>query len=460
MHIRTKLFAVLLIAGIGSFTACKKKDTTETTTPPPVDTIPVVSASDKVKDTVVLYSQEAYLWYTQIPSTFNGRNYADPNAIMEAIRQYSQEPGFTTPVDRFSFAATKADWDNVSSGVGGDFGLGVFYMNTSDLRVKFVEPASPAGQAGVKRGWKVTKLNGSTNVTYSNVDFVIDKIFNSTSTTFTFQKPDGTSVEVPLTATSYNSKPVHLDSVYNVSGKKVGYLVFNSFIGDTNQINTDLAAAFAKFTSANVNDMIVDLRYNGGGYVSIQERMANYLAPTAANGNIMMKQVFNANLAQYNETTKFSKLGSINLPKIIFIVSHATASASELLINNLRPYMDVKIIGPSTTYGKPVGFFPIPVGDWYIFPVSFRTTNKNNEGGYFDGLQLDKEVADGLDKNWGDLSEDALASAMKYITTGTFTVVRNTNRPAINLNQPEVIRSNDKLNEKTFKGTVDTRFLR
>lgn len=460
MHIRTKLFAIFLIAGIGSFTACKKNDPAETTTPPPVDTTPVVSASDKVKDTVVLYSQEAYLWYKQIPSTFNGRTYADPNAIMEAIRQYSQEPGFTKPVDRFSFAATKADWDNVSSGIGGDFGLGVFYMTNSDLRVKFVEPASPAGQAGIKRGWKVTKLNGSTNVSYSNVDFVIDKIFNSTSTTFTFQKPDGTSVDVPLTATSYNSKPVYLDSVYNIGGKKVGYLVLNSFIGDTVQISNDLAAAFAKFTSASINDIVVDLRYNGGGYVSMQEKMANYLAPNAANGDIMMKQVFNDNLAQYNETTNFNKTGSINLPRIFFIVSHATASASELLINNLRPYMDVKIIGPSTTYGKPVGFFPIPVGDWYIFPVSFRTTNKNNEGGYFDGLKLDKEVVDGLDKDWGDLSEDALASAVKYITTGTFTVVRNTNRPVINLNQPEVIRSNDKISERTFKGTVDTRFLR
>ncbi|MEO7801035.1 MAG: S41 family peptidase [Ginsengibacter sp.] len=448
-----------MIAVIGSFTACKKNPATETTIPP-VDTTAVVSASDKEKDSVVAYSREAYLWYTQIPSSFNGRSYADPAAIMEALRQYSQEPGFSAPVDRFSFASTKEDWDNVSSGIGGDFGLGVFYMNTSDLRVKFVEPASPAGQAGVQRGWRVTKLNGSANVNYSNLDFVIDKIFNSTSTTFTFEKPNGTSIEVPLNVGSYNSKPVHLDSVYGVSGKKVGYLVFNSFIGDTNQINTDLAAAFARFTSANVNDIIVDLRYNGGGYVSIQERMANYLAPASANGGIMMKQVFNDNLAQYNETTRFHKIGSINLTRIFFIVSHATASASELLINNLKPYMDVKILGPKPTYGKPVGFFPIPVGDWYIFPVSFRTTNKNNEGGYFDGLPLDKEVADGLDKNWGDLNEDALASAVKYITTGTFTVVRNTNRPAINLNQPEVIRSNDKLNERTFKGTVDVRFLR
>jgi hypothetical protein len=460
MHIRTRIFALALIAGIGSFTACKKNSDV---VKPPVDTIPVVNTSDKVKDTVVLYSREAYLWYTQIPSDFNGRSYADPNAIMEAIRKYSKEPGFPNPVDRFSFAATKAEWDDISSGIGGDFGLGVFYKSTdgaSDLRVKFVEPASPAGQAGIKRGWRVIKLNGSSNVSYSNLDFVIDKIFNSTTTTFTFEKPDGSTVDVPLTAGAYNSKPVHLDSVYTVGSKKVGYLVFNSFIGDTNQIKNDLQQVFSRFSGANVNDVVVDLRYNGGGYVSVQERMANYLAPTAANGDIMMKQVFNNNLAQYNETTRFNKLGTLNLPRIFFIVSKGSASASELLINNLKPFMDVKIIGPSKTYGKPVGFFPIPVGDWYIFPVSFRTTNKNNEGSYFDGLALDKQVADGLDKDWGDLNESALASAMKYITTGTFTVVRNGNAPVVNFNQPEVLRSNDKLDAKTFKGTVDTRFLK
>ena len=111
------------------------------------------------------------------------------------------------------------------------------------------------------------------------------------------------------------------------------------------------------------------LRYNGGGYVSVQQKLANYLVSIAANGNVMMNQEYNDKYTQYNETTEFGKIGSLNLSRIFFIVSDNTASASELLINNMKPWMDVKFVGPEASYGKPVGYFPIPVGDWYIFPV-------------------------------------------------------------------------------------------
>src|SRR5690606_18111219 len=132
------------------------------------------------------------------------------------------------------------------------------------------------------------------------------------------------------------------------------------------------------------------------------------------------KQQYNDKYARWNSTDNFSKLGSLNLNRIFFIVSSSTASASELVINNLKPYMEVVLVGPSNTYGKPVGYFTIPVGSNYIFPVSFRTTNKNGEGSYFNGLQLNHKVADGLDKDWGDLDEASLASAIRYITTGAF----------------------------------------
>ena len=185
----------------------------------------------------------------------------------------------------------------------------------------------------------------------------------------------------------------------------------------------DFNRIFNRFQTAGVNEVVVDLRYNGGGYVSVQQKLANYLTNVAANGNVMMNQEYNDKYTQYNETTEFSKIGSLNLTRIFFIVSDNTASASELLINNLKPWMDVKIVGPENSYGKPVGYFPIAVGDWYIFPVSFRSTNKNGEGGYFNGLTPDKLVADGLDKDWGDQNESCLASVLKYIGTGSFSFV-------------------------------------
>ena len=112
-----------------------------------------------------------------------------------------------------------------------------------------------------------------------------------------------------------------------------------------------------------------------GGNVSVQEKLADYIVNSSANGGVMMKEVYNANNTSNNVTTTFKKEGSLNLNRVYFIVGKSTASASELLINNLKPYMDVRLVG-GTTYGKPVGFFPIPVGDWYIFPVSFRSFNR------------------------------------------------------------------------------------
>jgi C-terminal processing protease CtpA/Prc len=312
-----------------------------------------------------------------------------------------------------------------------------------------VEPASAAGRAGIRRGWRITAINGNTNMSTGNSNFILDNIYNAASASVSFLKPDGSSVTITLNRTHYKEMPVYLDTVYTISNKRVGYLVFNSFLGNQNEILSDFSRVFNRFAAAGVSDLVVDLRYNGGGYVSIQEKLANYLVPSSANGNIMMKQVYNSGNSASNETTKFKKEGSINIPKIYFIVGKATASASELLINNLKPYMDVRLVG-GTTYGKPVGFFPIPVGDWYIFPVSFRTTNKNGEGNYFGGIPVNSQVADGLDKDWGDINEASLASALKNISSGSFR--QSTETPYI---EPAAIEaSNRKLDEPFLKITI------
>src|SRR6185436_5548680 len=123
----------------------------------------------------------------------------------------------------------------------------------------------------------------------------------------------------------------------------VGYMVFNSFLGDTVEVYNEFQRIFNKFNSQGVTDVAVDLRYNGGGYVSVQQKLANYLAPTTASGGVMMSQVFNDHYASWNETSNFNKLGPLNVARVFFIVSNNTASASELLINNMKPYMDVKL---------------------------------------------------------------------------------------------------------------------
>ena len=441
----------VLMAGAALFlvlSGCKKNAGGDTPDPDP-------TASDLVKDSVLLYAKDIYLWYKNIPASFDARAYADPNAIMEGIRPYSTEPGFTQPVDRWSFAVKQSEWDDISSGISGDFGLGVFFYTNSDLRVSYTEVASPAGKAGIRRGWQIKQINGNAGITPSNANFIIDAVYQSTSSTFLFSRPSGADTSITLTAATYLEQPIYVDSVYSIGGKKAGYLVLNSFLGDTTAISNKLATVFNKFQSQGVQDVIVDLRYNGGGYVALQTNLANYLVPTAGNGDIMETQQFNDKYSDFNETTRFSKKGNLNLSRVFVIVSQNTASASELLINSLKPYMNVQVVGPTATHGKPVGFFPIPVQDWYIFPVSFRTVNKNGEGNYFNGFAPTHQVMDGLNKDWGDISENCLSSVLNFINTGAYARAQVS---AQGLNE-EVQDGNTELGAAKFKGTIGKRHL-
>ncbi len=416
------------------------------------------TTASQAKDSVLMYSRDIYLWNTQLPAGFNPQSYSDPAAIMTAIRPYSTEPGFTGAVDRWSFAMKKTEWDQLSGGMGtiaattqGDFGFSVFFRAEGDLRVRLVEPNAPAGVAGIKRGWRITAINGNTNITTGNSDFIVNAVYNSTGNSFTFQLPEGGVITKTLNAGHYAEKAVYLDSVYYAGGKTIGYLVLNSFLGNINQINSEFQRVFSRFANAQVTEVVVDLRYNGGGYVSLAAQLGNYLVKSSFNGTLMMRQLYNSNNSARNETTNFNKAGSLNLDKVYFIVGRGTASASELVINNLKPVTDVKLIGAASTHGKPVGFFPIPVSDWYIFPVSFKTLNKNGEGNYYNGFSVNAQVADGLDKDWGDVNEASLASAIRNISTGSY----RSSQEQFYQEDAAVRAGNDKLDKPALKITVD-----
>ncbi len=421
------LFAALSIF-ISSFFSCKKAS--NSTPAAPVD-----SSQEAViaRDSALIDARDFYIWYNQIPSTFNAQSYTTPADEMVAIRAYSNEPGYSSPVDKWSYGILKSDWNQLSAGIGyvdniatsGDFGMSVLFRVDGDLRVRQVERLSPAGIAGVQRGWRITKINGSTDITENNSDYIVNAIFYSGSSTFTFIKPDGTSVDMTLTANTYTQQPVYLDTTYQIGSKKIGYLVVTTFLGDTTQMNNAFGAAMNNFATKNVTDIIVDLRYNGGGYVSAQASLADYLAPSSANGSLMMKETFNDKHQDYNTSYYFNKMGPLNPNHILFIVTDFTLSASELIINNLMPKMTVKLVGPDNTGGKPVGFFPLSAGDWYVFPVSFRSFNSAGYGGYFNGFAPDGIAEDGLDKNWGDTTETCLAKSIEYITTGSFARTAN-----------------------------------
>lgn len=403
------------IAGLVAFSmlavSCKQNDPdpqNSTTTP--------TTATADIRDSLWSYMQDVYLWYDKLPATFNARSYSDPESEMDALRAYQT-------LDRWSFVEKATTFNSYfSDGETSDFGFWIKYDANNNLRVRYVYAQSPAGKAGVERGWKLTAINGQAIASLSD-DAIISAFYDATSTTFGFQKADGSSVTVPLTTATYTLNTVLFNKTYDVGGKKVGYLVFNSFTGTPSQ--NELKAVLSNFETAGVNELIVDLRYNGGGDVDTQVMLANALAPASVTrSSVMFSYQHNNKLSAWNETIKFSKTGSLNLSRIFFITTSSSASASELLINNLKPYLDVKLIG-NATHGKPVGMYGFEVMDYVIAPIAFKTVNAKNVGDYYSGLAVDASVADGLDKNWGDPLENCLAAALGYIQTGSFNVTTN-----------------------------------
>lgn len=428
------------------FIASCKKDITNTPSTAGSDSASV-SQTDLLKDSVYLYSKEIYLWHDVLPSyaAFNPRQYTgsddlkSASAVMNAIRKLQ-------PLDRFSFVTTKETSAGLQTGASVDYG---FFIKAASVDkadpidsvhwfVNYVFNKSTAGAAGVTRGWYINSIN-NTPVTYSqsSIDLLNEVFFgNTTSASFEFVKPDGTTTTASLSKTSFISNSVLYDTVLNTGGKKVGYFVYKQFFGVPSR--TELNTVFNTFKAQGINELIVDLRYNPGGSTATQDALADLIAPASANNQTMYKYIYNQSLqqgdfpllkhkagyqnesfAEAGNTQDFQNTGGLNLSRVFFIVTHGTASASELLINNLKPYMDVKLIG-DTTYGKPVGFFPVDIFNYSIYPISFKTVNSAGNADYYTGFAPDKLSPDGVSKNWGDITEPSLASALKYISTGSF----------------------------------------
>ena len=439
-----------------------------------------VSQTDLLKDSVYLYTKEIYLWHGLIPSydAFNPRQYkgaddqASASAVLNAIRALQ-------PLDRFSFVTTNETSAGLQTGASVDYG---FFIKAASVDkadpidsvrwfVSYVFDKSTAGTAGVSRGWYIDKIN-NTAIDYSQSSIsLLNEIFfgNTTSASFEFVKPDGATVTSNLSKTSFISNSVLYSNVINTGDKKVGYFVFKQFFGDPSR--TELNTVFNNFKSQGVNELIVDLRYNPGGSTATQDALADLIAPASANNQVMYKYVYNQSLQQdsfpllkkkgfqngsfseANNTQVFANTGSLNLNRVFFIVSSGTASASELLINNLKPFMDVKLIG-DTTYGKPVGFFPVDIFNYSIYPISFKTINSAGNSDYYTGFAPDKLSPDGVSKNWGDVTEPSLASALNYIQTGVFReTLESEQRDKIRMNmQKQLEPANNGLENNHFNG--------
>ncbi|MDF2433927.1 MAG: hypothetical protein JWP44_3558, partial [Mucilaginibacter sp.] len=313
-------YFLIIILCAGVISACSKKKVN-----------PVVSANDpgtaldRIKDSVYLYANEDYLWNTALPSysVFNPRLFTNPedktalSNELDKLSQYAINPATNLPYEYYSRSPGRAKYSFIDdgtvaaalNGVKGDFGFEYQYNGVNDIRVVYVYPGSPAGLAGIQRGYQITSINNSTNVSYdgvsngktygtgtsANINFVYNAIFNSNTLTMTLQKQNGTAFNVSLNTANYNVNPVLKDTVFNVGGGHVvGYIVFNSFTSDANA-DPLLNAAFTKFAAQGVTDLCVDLRYNGGGYVSTAEHLDNLIVPSAKSGTPMYTTYYNSN---------------------------------------------------------------------------------------------------------------------------------------------------------------------
>lgn len=488
-------YIILIVVGALSLAAsCKKEPKPEPKPEPPKPT-----RADLSKDSIFYYAKEMYLWSDALPTydVFKPRSYTSQSSDLLnyekeliALTQYKINPVTGKPYEyfsngtdsKYSYISDLADKNPVAfvqhavsavdlEGNGNDFGikLGAYYLDNTQkpfaLFVTAVYPNSPADKAGMIRSYRIDSINAraigenfSTDRDFINnaMDGVVIRLVGNKYVNGT----KGDRFTIDLLKKSYSSSPVYANKVLTAGSKKIGYLAYARFSRMANS-KPDLDLAFADFNSKGVTDLIIDLRYNGGGYINTAQYLINLIAPISVNGSVMFAEHYNplmqsggakilenqplldangkvqfqnGRMITYKDvdfslagnTERFLKQGSFNttntINNVVFIVSSGTASASELLINSLKPHMNVKIVG-AKTYGKPVGFFPIRIENKYeVFYSLFITKNSLGEGDYFDGIIPDLlDTYDDPLYNFGDEKENYLAKAVNLIAPNTIT---------------------------------------
>jgi len=296
------------------------------------------------------------------------------------------------------------------------WGAGLGFDDLSILRILFVYDNSAMGKAGVKRGWQIKAMNGKTIAAMS--DSEVNTALSNPSNSFEFIKNDGSQTTVQLTQGIIEINSVQYSTVFPRNGKKIGYLVFSDFLGSSvKELNT----VFDDFSAKGISDLILDLRYNGGGTLDCADSLVAMLAGKPNKNMVYNTLTYNnKHIRMGYQSVIGLKSNSVQLDKLVVITTSSTASASELVISGLKPYMNLKLIG-SVTHGKPVGMNI--EGDTKlniaVAPICFRNVNSQGYSDYFDGIPVDFAVADNVTQDWGDTSDACLLAALNYISLGS-----------------------------------------
>lgn len=390
------------------FSSCKKNDVQ------PDNTVTDAMA----KDSLYYIMKAWYYWYNMPEAasvtTANKDDYPDPYKLLEAMR-YKE-------LDRWSFVA---DYDEFNAEMAGSFvghGFRIGLDDEGNARVAMIYDNSPLYLQGVRRGWIIKEINGvnPAPILIANDATAYNNLIGpgeaGITNIFTFTLPDGTDEIISSTKSSFTVHTVILCDTLHLSSGIAGHLVFESFIQPS---ENELLDAFAYLNANGVNDLILDLRYNTGGYLFIAQELASYIAGSSYQGSVFAKLSYNDKHQDANATYQYVTVpNALSMSRVVVITTRETASASEAVINGLKPFVNVVTIG-DTTNGKPTGMNGWSVGKKYwMWPITFKIVNSQNLGDYFEGIFPAKEVSDDITHDFSDRKELCLKEAIYYLENG------------------------------------------
>lgn len=425
---------VTLLLFIGSlFTACFNDN----------DDVPQVSDTNDINDFIWKGLNVFYLYKADVTDLADNRfstdqdytnflsGFSTPEAIFDALK--SSVDDFSFLVD--NYIELEQAFDGITKNNGMEFGL-IRYPNNESLvfgYVRYVLPGTDAEAKGIKRGNIFSTIDG-TQITTEN----FRKLLEPDTYTIGLAAFDGTNITpnnttISLTKVQYTENPVLLSKTIDAGGKPVGYLMYNSFTAD---FDTQLNAAFAKFASDGVTDLVLDLRYNGGGSVTTAIDLSSMITGQF-NGKVFTTEQWNSDRQeQFGSTNLFDNqirtgdaINSLNLTRVYIITTRSSASASELVINGLDPYITVTKVG-STTRGKfqasitlydsdNFGRQGADIGHTYAMqPLVLKSINSAGVTDYFNGFTPDIEIKEDYSNlgTLGDSNEPLLKAALDNIT--------------------------------------------
>ncbi|QSW87685.1 peptidase S41 [Flavobacterium endoglycinae] len=444
---KTILKSVLLLFLLAfSLQSCEDQDDVES----PADL--------QINDFIWKGLNQFYLWQPDVPnladdrfSTQNDlnsflRGYSDPEDLFQNLlyKPISKFPKGQA-VDRFSwivedYSVLEQELQGTSKNDGVDYRLSYKPNSTTELVgfVRYILPNSYASAKNIKRGDLFTGVNG-TQLTVSNYQ----SLLNADSYTLNMATYDGSTIKtngvtVPLVKTTLDENPVFINKVIVSGSHKIGYLMYNGFYSN---YDAQLNSAFASLKGEGITDLVLDLRYNGGGSINTAARLASMITGQFKD-KIFAKEKWNPKVNEFYENedpeslnVRFvdkidgAAINSLNLNKIYIITTDGTASASELVINGLVPYISVIQIG-ETTVGKNVGsvtLYDSPTfgkanrnlnHKYAMQPLVLKIVNANDFGEYTDGLKPTYEQLEYITNMGvlGDASEPLLNLAISKIT--------------------------------------------